>query len=289
MAYQDDKIIALKRKYPDFYKKYGIAERRKKNALVSKIHRFTNRFLPAALLAVFILLLVTGFTYVSYEEKRPLNLEYMPAPRLTTSKESEINQRVSEVNIEEFRSYQELTEYLVQPYVDDIDRFYSIYRWVTSNIAYDIDSFRDDHITIEETYPDTVFKRRVAVCSGYSALLSAMASHAGIDIRVVEGQAYDSSGNVNPIIAGNNGHAWNIVKIKGYWYPVDSTWDAGSVNDDLTRFEKNTGKYEYFLADPDEFYVEHNASRPNMNLLNDLEMNTIDLIWHNLLEENSIN
>jgi transglutaminase/protease-like cytokinesis protein 3 len=200
----------------------------------------------------------------------------------------EIDQRVSEVNWQQFRSYQELTEHLIRPYSSENEKFYSIYKWVTSNISYDVDSFRQNHFPVEKTYPDYVFRQRLAVCSGYSQLLSAMAAHAGLEIKLIEGRAYDPSGSLNAIVAGDNGHAWNIVKINGYWYQADSTWDAGYVDEDVTRFERNTDKFKYYLADPVKFNVTHNATIPNMNLLNNVEMNQIDLIWHNLLGGKSL-
>ncbi len=288
MTDQNDKIVALRNKYPHFYKKYGITERRKRNMVVSRIYRLTSRLMSALIVPLFALLLVAGFTYDKYEEKRPLNSEYVPAPELSRLMRIEIDQRVAEANLQKFSNYEELAEYLVRPYSDENEKFYSIYRWVTSNISYDVDSFRQNHVSVEETYPDYVFRRRLAVCSGYSELLSAMAAHAGLEIRLVEGRAYDPSGRLNAIVAGDNGHAWNIVKINGYWYQADSTWDAGYVDEDVTRFERNTGKFEYYLADPVKFNVTHNAAMPNMNLLNDVEMNQIDLIWHNLLEGKSL-
>lgn len=288
MTDRNDKIVALKKKYPYFYKKYGITERRKRNMVMSRIYRLTSSLMSALILPFFALLLAAGYTYDIYEGKRPLNPEHVPAPELSSLIKMEIDQRVSEVNLQQFRNYEELTEHLIRPYSSENEKFYSIYKWVTSNISYDVDSFRQNHISVEETYPDSVFRRRLAVCSGYSELLSAMATHAGLEVRLVEGQAYDPSGRLNAIVAGDNGHAWNIVKINGYWYQADSTWDAGYVDEDVTRFERKTGKFEYYLADPVKFNVTHRATMQNMNLLNDVEMNQIDLIWHNLLEGKSL-
>jgi transglutaminase/protease-like cytokinesis protein 3 len=198
----------------------------------------------------------------------------------------EIDRRVAEAGQYQFEDYEELTDFLVEPYSDEHERFYSIYRWVTSNVSYDVDSLREDHITSEENLPGSVFKRRLAVCAGYSKLLSAMTSHAGLDIEYVSGRAVGLSGRLRTILAGNEGHAWNIVRLNGYWYPVDSTWDAGYVDDNVTKFTRRDD-FEHYLVDPYQFNIRHKAMEPNKNLLNDVELNDVDLIWFRLLDGQS--
>ena len=221
-----------------------------------------------------------------YEGKRPLNPEYVPTPELSRSVKRNIDRRVVEAGQSQFKDYVELTDFLVENYTDEHQRFYSIYRWVTSNISYDVDSLREGHVTSDENFPDSVFERRLAVCDGYSKLLTAMTSHAGVDIEYVSGRADGLSGRLREILAGNEGHAWNIVKLNGYWYPVDSTWDAGYVDDNVTTFTRRYD-FEHYLVDPDQFHIRHKAMEPNKNLLNDVELNDIDLIWFNLLDGQS--
>ena len=114
-----------------------------------------------------------------------------------------------------------------------------------------------------------------------------MTSHGGLDIEYVSGRGNVGLGRVASIINSDAGHAWNVVKLNGYWYSVDSTWDAGGVNEQKTEFTRNTRGYKYFLSSPNRFSEEHKAKEPNKNLLNDVEMNPSDLIWSDLLDGQS--
>ena len=50
-----------------------------------------------------------------------------------------------------------------------------------------------------------------AVCQGYSLLTYKMMWEAGIEARIVDGEAMN--------------HSWNMVNICGNWYHLDVTWD----------------------------------------------------------------
>ena len=273
----------LRKKYPDFYDRFGMTDYRRRSMKGKKTGRFLSFLALPILGSIFVIL----FTYMMYSGKRPLNPDYVPTPELSWSVKRDIDQRVSEAGQYQFNDYEELTDFLVEPYSDEHEKFYSIYRWITSNVSYDVDSLRDGHVTHEENLPDVVFDRKLGVCDGYSKLLSAMTSHAGVDIEYVTGRADGLSGRLRTILAGNEGHAWNVVRLNGYWYPVDSTWDAGYVDDNVTRFTRKTDSFEYYLADPVQFNVRHKAMKPNHNLLNDVELNQFDLVWYRLLEGQS--
>ncbi len=79
-----------------------------------------------------------------------------------------------------------------------------------------------------------------AVCDGYSCGFQLIMEKLGIDCRVVTGKAEGSPGSWG-------GHAWNMVKLDGKWYDVDTTWYS-STTEDLNWFNKTT---EQFKADHD--------------------------------------
>ena len=77
-----------------------------------------------------------------------------------------------------------------------------------------------------------------AVCDGYTLAMEYLLQQCGIEVAFIGGMAGASE-------AEAGGHAWNIVKIDGVWYEMDSTWDdAGSREDDLTP---GTEEYQYFM------------------------------------------
>lgn len=99
-----------------------------------------------------------------------------------------------------------------------------IYDYICANITYDHTSTgKMKH----SAYAALINK--TAVCQGYATLFYRLSLELGVDNRLVSG-------------TGNGGaHGWNIVRLNGLYYNLDSTWDAG-----LTT-------YNYFLRCPQNF------------------------------------
>ena len=76
-----------------------------------------------------------------------------------------------------------------------------------------------------------VLVERRATCTGYAKTFQYLCNRAGIENTCVFGTA------------GGEGHMWNLVKLDGEWYAVDTTWDDTTV-DEL----KDIIFYEYFLT-----------------------------------------
>ena len=109
----------------------------------------------------------------------------------------------------------------------DYQKIKAIYDYICSNITYDYDNLYDDSYTLKHSsYAALINKKEV--CQGYASLFYRLALEAGIDARVISGDS-------------NGPHAWNIVKIEGSYYNLDSTWDAGNT------------EYEYFLKNAKDF------------------------------------
>ena len=104
----------------------------------------------------------------------------------------------------------------------------AIYDYMCSNITYDYKNLNDPNYTLKfSAYAALINK--TSVCQGYATLFYRLALEAGLDARVIAG------------VAGSGNHAWNIVKINGSYYNLDSTWDAGR------------DPYAYFLKNMDDF------------------------------------
>ena len=84
-----------------------------------------------------------------------------------------------------------------------------------------------------------------AVCDGYSLALEYLLQQCGIDAVFIGGLA-------GPDEEQAGGHAWNIVKMDGAWYEVDSTWDdSGSLEDDLIPGTEAEKYYMEALNNPE--------------------------------------
>lgn len=89
-----------------------------------------------------------------------------------------------------------------------------------------------------------------AVCEGYSKAMQYLLCNVGIECRVITGKKK------------NEAHMWNLVKIKGNWYHVDSTWDSSNKISQYDYFNLNDKaiKYDHLI---DEEYNENNLDSKN--------------------------
>ena len=111
------------------------------------------------------------------------------------------------------------------------DKIHAIYQYIANNISYS--EYVDDPLR-QSAYSAIVLKD--TVCAGYSQLAYYMMWKCGIPCRIVCGTGYNSAGVGGP-------HAWNAVWLRGNWYSMDVTWDAGRTS------------YLYFLRGQDSgFY-----------------------------------
>ncbi len=129
------------------------------------------------------------------------NIEYYT----TKSQENELDEKVDEV-IDSFNFNDSTTEK---------EKSDKIYRYITKNIRYDYKNLYDDSYTLKQSAYAALINK-TAVCQGYATLYYKMAKECGLKVRVITGESF-----------GEN-HAWNIVKIGGKYYYLDSTWDEGT-------------------------------------------------------------
>ncbi len=105
----------------------------------------------------------------------------------------------------------------------DYEKTKKIYDYICSTVTYlDYNDITSSNLLIKDTAYGAMINH-TAQCQGYAQLFYLMTAKAGVESRVIIGSA------------NGGGHAWNIVKINGTFYQVDSTWDAGAET------------YKYFL------------------------------------------
>lgn len=120
-----------------------------------------------------------------------------------------------------------------------------IHDYMVLNTEYDLDSEHNQNIL-------SVFIHGSSVCAGYARTTQYLLNKAGIQCIYVTGQADNGSGS------GYIPHAWNIVKVGGKYYNLDTTWDdpvftPGNGTIDYSRHIS----YEFFLITDEQLSKTH--------------------------------
>lgn len=144
-------------------------------------------------------------------------------------------------------SIEAVAAYLASRATDPVERLKAVHDYVADRVAYDAPALAMRRMPPQDAA--TVFRSHIGVCAGYANLVEAIGRAAGLEVKVVVGDARRPDGD----IAGG-GHAWNAAKLNGAWYLLDATWDSGSTLEG--RFEKDYGT-DYFLTPPRVFGVDH--------------------------------
>lgn len=133
----------------------------------------------------------------------------------------------------------ELANSLLKAKMTDYEKLEAIYHWVTGNICYDYKAYEDRNAALKPA--SVIIQDKKGLCRDYSFALAALARAAGLEARVVYGQACHS------VNSPGGEHAWNEIYLNDSWISVDATWDAGSL------------QYNYFNPEPQEFVRTHQA------------------------------
>lgn len=153
-----------------------------------------------------------------------------------------------------------------------------IYDYICEKVKYDHDRLNDTTYKLKHT-AYAAFIDKIAVCQGYALMFYRLALEAGLDARIVAGDAYDSVGT------NIGAHGWNIVKVGNLYYNLDSTWDADATPTVHNWFLKAEGKGNpdnaYDSFDETHVYVTHNTQGIAVNptlTLSDYSRDTSDYV-----------
>ncbi|MDD3035783.1 MAG: transglutaminase domain-containing protein [Candidatus Saccharimonadaceae bacterium] len=124
----------------------------------------------------------------------------------------------------------------------DYQKAYWAYHWII------------DHVHYDKTYSKFSaydgLQESGTVCKGYALLYCALANELGLDCSFVSGTV-----GLNDKI----NHAWNIIKLNGEWYCVDSTWGDNDNKDKYFLKSKDTflsSDYDYRNSDLYSYYID---------------------------------
>lgn len=128
---------------------------------------------------------------------------------------------------------------IIKPDMSDIQKEIAIHNYIVLNTKYDYDNYLHNTIPDESYTPYGVLVKGVGVCQGYAGATKLLLNKVGIECMVVRGKA-------------NGGrHAWNIVKINGEYYNLDTTWDDPAP--DIAGFVR----FKYFNLSDQEISKDH--------------------------------
>jgi transglutaminase/protease-like cytokinesis protein 3 len=111
---------------------------------------------------------------------------------------------LSQTNEVKKRVAQTLNQILT-PDMNDHQKEKAIHDWIVTHVAY------DKRLVSHSAYDGLINGQ--TVCQGYALLTYEMMKQAGIPVKIVEGTSRGIA------------HTWNLVRIGGKWYHLDTTWD----------------------------------------------------------------
>lgn len=117
---------------------------------------------------------------------------------------------------------------IIKPGMSELQKVTAINTYIIGQTEYDYENYSKlvEQVPYASYSPYGVFKYGIAVCEGYTLATKILLDLAGIENVYMVGDVGDDA-------SGWDAHAWNLVKVDGRYYHLDTTW-----NDDY-----NASKY----------------------------------------------
>ena len=127
----------------------------------------------------------------------------------------------------------------IRPGMSEKQKARILHNWLINNSHYDIDKeIRDERILLTEGY---------GVCEAYAYCYYELLKEAGMAVCILSGEAK----------ASQEGHAWNVIRINGRWYHVDTTWDDPGMGPKEYPCISGQERMAYFLLPDKEMARDH--------------------------------
>ncbi|MBO6214551.1 MAG: hypothetical protein J6N76_03320 [Lachnospiraceae bacterium] len=174
----------------------------------------------------------SGYVYHVYSVNDEIvNLTFSPNYLMDMDQRAQMQQRIDAVVADwlEGISYE----------ASDYEKSRYIYQTLIKNVAYDANSTDNQNII-------SVFINQKTVCQGYANAVAYLAQKLGLQAAVVTGYA---NGEL---------HAWNLIKLDGQYYYLDSTWGNSSYMD-MTDSKQRFVNFAYLNITTEEISATHTA------------------------------
>lgn len=131
---------------------------------------------------------------------------------------------------------------IISPAMTDIEKVKAVNDYVVTHTVYTSSGTKT---SVHSPY--TIISEGKGVCQAYALLTYRLLEEAGIENKYVTGYAGES-------------HAWNLVKLNGEWYHLDTTWNDPTfswANLSQEPYLKNYVRYNYFLISDQTIFKDH--------------------------------
>lgn len=175
---------------------------------------------------------VSGYVYTQYTRGEELvGLDFAPQYTMTRGErerfEAQIDEKVQRIIAE------------VPAGASDYEKAKYIFDYLASRVDYDASVAENQNII-------SVFLYGKTVCQGYANATQYLLWKVGIQSAVVTGEA-----NGEP-------HAWNLARLDGEYYYIDTTWGNSDYGEDTAEGRRYVN-YGYFCVTSEEIAASHNA------------------------------
>lgn len=158
------------------------------------------------------------YEYGRMDAKIKVQQQYLTNPEQEQYVDAQVNAIVSELPVDMMSDFEKVK------FVND---------YIVKNTRYSTESTMSPHSAC------AVLKEGKGVCQGYALLALKMLQALGVETQYVIGEVY------------TGGHAWNLVKVDGEWYHLDTTWN------DPVPDRGNIVRYQYFLINDSVMRLDH--------------------------------
>lgn len=173
---------------------------------------------------------VSGYVYTQHTQNgTPVRMEF--APKYTMEQEMR-QQYQAQIDA----SVQELLSGILAT-ASDYEKAKYVFEMLVWNVDYDAASENNQNII-------SAFLNRATVCQGYACATQYLLRQLGIQSAIVSG------------IANGEPHAWNLVRLDGAYYYMDTTWGNSRYLDSSSQEEKHVN-YNYLAVTSDEINKTH--------------------------------
>ena len=148
--------------------------------------------------------------------------------------------------------------------IPDSVKINKIVSFIIDTLRYDYEAYHSNEIDAELN-PDKILHVGKTVCEGYSRMFEILCYGADIPCIKISGIGV-TTGETKLMESTLTDHAWNMVKVDGFWYPFDITWIDG------------TQDKKYYKGNPYSFIKNHLPEEYEYSLVYNVPITLYDFI-----------